>query len=107
MLLLVKGTQRRQGAKGRYRVIIVTNNGTLETPVGSCMGSHKIGKTMADFMRAADQSMHAAAKSPTTITETSPFSKEQLEHLYRLFDQSPSSNSLPSCSLAQTGKSVF
>ena len=71
------------------------------------MGSHKIGKTMADFMRAADQSMHAAAKSPITITETSPFSKEQLEHLYRLFDQSPSSNSLPSCSLAQTGKSVF
>lgn len=48
--------------------------------------------------------MQVATESLTTKTEASPFSKEQLEHLYRLFDQSLSSHdSLPSCSLAQTG----
>ena len=41
-----------------------------------------------------------------TITEASPFSKEELEHLYRLFHQSSSSNSLSSYSSAQTGKSL-
>ena len=42
----------------------------------------------------------------TTITETSPFNKEQLEHLYRLLSQIPSPDSLPSPSLAKTGKSI-
>lgn len=37
-----QGIQRKKGIKGRYSVIIVTNNGTLETPIRSCMGSHKI-----------------------------------------------------------------
>ncbi|RVW43788.1 hypothetical protein CK203_074032 [Vitis vinifera] len=87
----------------------LASTATKAANVAACQGNSKKtgskGKILCDhyFMRAADQSMHAAAKSPTTITETSPFSKEQLEHLYRLFDQSPSSNSLPSCSLAQTG----
>ena len=38
---------------------------------------------------------------PKIITEASPFGKEKLEHLYRLFNQS-----LPSCSPTQTGKSL-
>ena len=102
-----QGNSKKTGSKGKISCDHCNKQWHTRDTCWSCMGSHKIGKTMADFMRAADQSMHAAAKSPITITETSPFSKEQLEHLYRLFDQSPSSNSLPSCSLAQTGKSVF
>ena len=45
-----QGNPKKTGVKGRCGMIIVTNNGILEAPVGSCLGSHKIGKTVADFM---------------------------------------------------------
>ena len=50
--------------------------------------------------------MQTATKSPKTITEASPFNKEQLKHLYWLFNQAPFSNSLLSCSLVRTSKSL-
>ena len=50
-MLVVKGSQRKHSVNGRYGVIIITKNDTLETPIRSCMGSHKIWKTMGDFIR--------------------------------------------------------
>ena len=64
------------------------------------MGSHKILKNSGGFRERNGQGMQVATESPKTIIEPFSFSKEQLEHLYRLFNQPLSFKSLSSCSLA-------
>lgn len=54
------------------------------------------------FPEKGSQGMQAVAES-RPIIETSLFSKEQLEHLYRLFNQSQPSHNSPSCSLPPKG----
>ena len=86
-----------------YGATTATNHATPPRPAGKSMGNQQIG-------RAASLETEIAVRCPLPMNEaeTSPFNKEQINHLLKLL-KSNSSYGILSVSLAQTGSelSVF
>ena len=101
MMQLVKGIQRSLKRKGRCGVTIATS---LRHTKKCCWKLYETPQNWkcSKFPEKGSQGMQAVAES-RPIIETSLFSKEQLEHLYRLFNQSQPSHNSPSCSLPPKG----
>ncbi|RVX08368.1 hypothetical protein CK203_017607 [Vitis vinifera] len=101
MMQLVKGIQRSLKRKGRCGVTIATS---LRHTKKCCWKLYETPQNWkcSKFPEKDSQGMQAVAES-RPIIETSLFSKEQLEHLYRLFNQSQPSHNSPSCSLPPKG----
>lgn len=79
-------------------VIIVEDHGTLRKPAGNSMENHPTKKKPTGEGRAF-QTSNVENVEQKCNSESSPFTKEQLEHLYKLFTTKMSVT--PSSSLAQ------